>query len=92
MPPTENVELGNRFYDWFHKDFVSIVSYIVKERKIQLEDGQKSPSEAGRKYGWYLPLAVVMEIQKMWVEEKVPLVWEILRPTNIIYGTGFKSL
>lgn len=89
MPPTENVELENRFYNWFHSDFVSIVSYIVKQRKILLEDGQKEPSKAGGIYGWYLPLAVVMEIQKMWVEENVPLVFDILRPlssSNVIYA------
>ena len=37
MPPTENTELRTKFYDWFHGDFVDIVSHIVKVRKILLE-------------------------------------------------------
>ena len=61
MPPTDNVELTNKFDSWFHDDFVQIVSHIVEKRAILLEHGQKQPSQAGGKKGWYLPLAVLFE-------------------------------
>ena len=43
----------------------------------------------GEKYGWYLPVGVLLELQKMWIEEKVPMMMEILRPTDLIYGKGW---
>lgn len=88
MPPADNQELSDKFKRWFHTDFVEIVSHIVKKCNIQLEKDQK-PSEAGGKYGWYLPLGVMLELQKMWIEEKVPMMMEILRPTDLIYGKGW---
>ncbi len=89
MPPTDNVELTNKFDSWFHDDFVQIVSHIVEKRAILLEHGQKQPSQAGGKKGWYLPLAVLFELQKMWAEENVPILMELLRPTDLIYGKGW---
>ena len=90
MPPTDNKELGDKFFRWFHNDFVEIVSHIVKKRNIPMESGRGGrPSVAGGKYGWYLPLGVMFELQKMWVEEKVPIVMELLRPTDLIYGKGW---
>lgn len=91
MPPTDNTELGDKFFKWFHNDFVEIVSHIVKKRNIRLAAGQEKPSRAGGKFGWYLPLGVILELQKMWVDEKVPMVMEILRPSDLIYGKGWKK-
>lgn len=89
MPPTDNIELENRFDSWFHDDFVQIVLHIVEKRAILLEHGQKQPSQAGGKKGWYLPLAVLLELQKMWTEENVPMMMELIRPTDLIYGKGW---
>jgi hypothetical protein len=89
MPPSDNNELRKKFYTWFHNDFVAIVDHIVKKRGIVLDNGQERPSKAGGKYGWYLPLAVVLEVRKMWREENVPLQTEVLRPTDLIYGKGW---
>lgn len=90
MPPTEDKKLAEKFFKWFHNDFVEIVSYIVEKRNIFMESGRGGrPSVAGGKYGWYLPLGVMLELQKMWVEEKVPIMMEILRPTDLIYGRGW---
>lgn len=89
MPPTDNKDLNERFFRWFHNDFVEIISQIIKKRNIVLPDGQEKPSKAGGKYGWYLPLAVLLELQKMWHEENVPITVEILRPADLIYGKGW---
>lgn len=90
-PPADNAELEKKFSDWFHKDFVEIVSHIVAKRNIRLGWDQKKPSNASRGFGWYLPIGVLLEIQKMWAEEHVPIVFDILRPTDLIYGRAFTS-
>ena len=89
MPPTSNKALDNEWYEWFHNDFVEIVSQIVQKRNISLEEGQKVPSRAGGKCGWYLPVGVLFELHKMWAEEKVPMLMELLRPSDLIYGKGW---
>jgi hypothetical protein len=89
MPPTSNKALGDEWFKWFHKDFVEIVSHIVTKRNIVLDEGQKRPSRAGGKYGWYLPIAVILELYKMWAEEKIPMLTELLRPSDLVYGKGW---
>ena len=89
MPPTDNKSLDNEWFQWFHNDFVDIVNHIVQKRNIILTDGQKLPSKAGGKYGWYVPIGVILELQKMWAEERVPMTFELLRPTDTIYGKGW---
>ena len=89
MPPSIDEELSKEFFTWFHNDFVEIVSHIVRKRNIHLEDGQEKPSRAGGKYGWYLPLGIILELDKMWRDENVPMIMELLRPTDLIYGKGW---
>lgn len=89
MPPTDNEALSKEFFTWFHNDFVEIVFHIVRKRNIHLEEGQEKPSRAGGKYGWYLPIGVILELDKMWRDENVPMIMELLRPTDLIYGKGW---
>jgi hypothetical protein len=89
MPPTTNKELAETFKTWFHTDFLQIVSHIVKKRAIPLDIGQRQPSTAGGKYGWYIPFGVMLELQKMWADENVPILMELLRPSDLIYGKGW---
>lgn len=90
-PPAKNGELASTFEKWFHEDFVEIVSHVVKKRDLWLGWDQKKPSDAGRGFGWYLPISVILELHKMWVEENVPMVFDLLRPVDRIYGTALSK-
>jgi len=84
VPISNNQELNKEFHTWFYNDFREIVYDIVKKRNIDLKENQANPDY--KKLGWYLPMSIYLEIIKMWQEENVPIITDILRPPEAIYG------
>ena len=84
VPVFNDQEMNREYHTWFYNEFREIISEICKKRKFELKHNQLNPDY--KRTGWYLPLAIHLEIIKMWADEKVPIVYDILRPPEAIYG------
>ena len=84
VPVFSNQEMNREYHTWFYNEFREIINEICKKRNFELKHNQLNPDY--KRTGWYLPLAVHLEIVKMYAAENVPIVYDILRPTCSIYG------
>lgn len=84
VPVFNDQEKNREYHTWFYNEFREIINQICKMRGFELKHNQLNPDY--KRTGWYLPLAVHLEIIKMWAEEGIPIVHDILRPPEAIYG------
>ena len=83
IPRFKSEEMNEKYEQWFRTTFMDIVTDICKKLKYQLPENQQVQDI--KRFGWYLPLQIHLEILKMYAEDNIPIVFDILRPTRSIY-------